>query len=212
MSLIFFLNIEHFNERKEQMIKKKFKKGNSWVVQFELPEEIRITKQEFKQLLKEKPEDLGYMPGPNGAVALPRWQETYLRPYTFSGVEHEAKPLVNEYAKRVHAWVQEHSERGYNQFMTNWYMNGSEYMGKHGDSVRQLVPDSPIYSFSYGAERDFVIEDADPNGLEQRYVLPMPHNTCTIMSYDLQLYYLHGLPVRKRVTKPRVNFTCRHFA
>lgn len=193
------------------MIKKKFKKGDSWVVQFELPDEIKITDEEFEQLVKEKPDERGYMPTPNGVVELPRWQETYLKPYVFSGVEHEAKPLKNEYAKRVLAWVEANSDHDNFQFMTNWYMNGSEYMGKHGDSVRQLVLNSSIYSFSYGAERDLVIEDADPNGLEPRYVLPQRHNTCTMMSYDLQLYYVHGIPVRKRVTQPRVNFTARAF-
>ena len=193
------------------MIRKKFKQGNSWVVQFDLPEEIRQTPEEFLQLIREKPEERGFFPGPGGVVPLPRWQETYLKSYEFSGIAHEAKPMVNDYAKRVLLWTCEHAEKKYNQFMTNWYMDGTEYMGKHGDSVKQLVEDSPIYSFSYGADRDFVIESRDPNSLERRYVLPLRDNTCTIMSYDLQLYYLHSVPMRQRVKKPRANFTVRMF-
>lgn len=85
-------------------------------------------------------------------------------------------------------------------------------MGKHGDSVQQLVEGAPIYSYSYGVERDFVIEPRDPNSIEQKFTLTLGHNTCTVMSYDLQLHYLHSVPVRKRIKHPRVNFTARQFA
>lgn len=54
------------------MTSKKFKIGNSWVAQFELPDEIKITDDEFQQLVSEKPKDRGFFPGPNGVVPLPK--------------------------------------------------------------------------------------------------------------------------------------------
>lgn len=189
----------------------KFKRGNSWIVQFALPEEVACTAEQFETLWRDRPEEHGTVVLYGRAVEVPRWQKSYGRDYKFSGMNHEAGRIENDYLKRVHQWTREHSGRAYEQILVNWYQNGQHYIGAHSDDTRQLVPGSAIYSVTLcdpDGVRDFVITSRDDL---ERYVVPMPNNTVLIMGGDMQQYYQHAVPKRARATGRRINITARDF-
>lgn len=163
----------------------------------------------FEELLTMHPpqHDVVIMPG--GPVEIPRWQKLYGPDYHFAGTTHKGHPIDHTFLAAAVQWVCEHSGSPYNQILMNWYQDGDHYMGPHGDNIKPLVPNSCIYSFSYGAERDFVI--TANSGLEQRIVLTMPSNSLIIMNDEMQLWYKHTLPKRKRVKEWRINITVRYF-
>ncbi len=79
------------------------------------------------------------------------------------------------------------------------------------DSETALVPSSSIYSFSFGATRDFVItsKQSGATASGQRRVIPLTHGSLVIMGGEMQKYYKHAVPKRKACTQPRVNITFR---
>lgn len=89
----------------------------------------------------------------------------------------------------------------------NWYMDGTNHIGAHADDENQLVPDSSIYSFSFGATRDFVVTSKRDKTF--KLVLPLEHNACIVMGGSMQKYYKHAVPKRLRVKEPRINVTMR---
>ena len=119
--------------------------------------------------------------------------------------------------------------------LLNWYKDGSDYMGPHSDDERQLVPKAAIYSFNFGARRDFVISGrkgrvannfgsshANNNSVESalmkretsdtkpyRKVIPLENNSMLIMGGEMQKYYKHAVPKRKGVMGRRINVTFR---
>ena len=97
-----------------------------------------------------------------GEKTIPRYQQSYLRDYTFSGVNAKAMPLPNEF-KRFLDFVNSIPEYNgnFNQVLLNWYENGLHHIGSHSDSESQLIPDSPIVTISLGAERTFRIRNKD---------------------------------------------------
>ena len=65
--------------------------------------------------------------------------------------------------------------------------------GPHSDNETQLQAGQPIYSFSFGAERKFVV--------------PLLDNTCVVMRGDMQRPYKHSVP-RSAKVKERRPFGC----
>jgi len=69
-----------------------------------------------------------------GEKTIPRYQQSYLRDYTFSGVNAKAMPLPNEF-KRFLDFVNSIPEYNgnFNQVLLNWYENGLHHIGSHSD-------------------------------------------------------------------------------
>jgi alkylated DNA repair dioxygenase AlkB len=98
--------------------------------------------------------------------------------------------------------------------LLNWYQDGQHTIGKHSDDERQLVPGSPIYSFSYGQQRDFKIasKPKSPHQIET-ITLSLPGNSLLMMGGEMQKWYTHEVPKRalSRCPGRRINVTVRHF-
>lgn len=185
--------------------------GDSWIMIYpEIPKEIQIDETVFETLWKLHPEEFeeGYMHGQ--LTKFPRWSQAYGQDYYYSGKLHKALPIELQFMKDLLLWVQTHSGQPYTSILINWYGNGQHYIGPHSDNESQLVPDSSIYSFSFGQKRDFVIKSKDKTF---RKVIPMPSNSLMIMGKQMQKYYKHEVPKRALSTCPqrRINFTFRLF-
>ena len=80
-------------------------------------------------------------------VTIPRYQQSYLRDYKFSGVEAKAIPLpavLEDYL----TWANGLGYGVFNQFLVNWYQDGNNYIGSHADSEAQLVANSPVMTIT----------------------------------------------------------------
>lgn len=87
-------------------------------------------------------------------------------------------------------------------------------MGEHRDDEKELVPKSPIASFTLGQPRDFVFKHAESRGKQaKRNILPvkveLQHGSLLMMNYPTNVYWYHSLPSRKKLTNVRINMTFR---
>lgn len=176
----------------------------SWIIKYKLPEELRCTKEIFKELLEMKPKERGKVKIFGKEIDVPRWQQTYGRDYYFSGITHKGIELKNEYIKRLLKYVREESKEDYKEVLINWYMDGKEYIGPHKDNEKEIVKNSTIYSISLGATRDFIISNE-----EYKKKIELENNDVLMMCGEMQKRYKHSLPKRLRVKEPRINITFR---
>ena len=185
--------------------------GDSWIeVHPIIPDKIQVSEKKYKKLWKEHPEEFptGKMYG--RTITFPRWQQSYGKTLRFAGKDSEGKPIKNKYMKKLLRWVKKHSKLKFNSLFVNWYEDGNHYIGEHADKTQQLVKDSPIYSFSFGQEREFVIRSKDKT---YKKVITMKNNSLIIMGGEMQKYYKHAVPKRsvKKCPRSRINISFRLF-
>lgn len=177
----------------------------------------------FQNMWNEKPDDKTIIKLMGKDLLTPRFQQTYGRDYFFAGVDNKCKPLEsfpNDYLNKLLLWSNDHmkankfygdesrKDLNLNGIVVNWYDEG-HYIGPHSDKERQLVPDMPIYSFSFGNSRDFdLIPIGKPKSFKTRVLLN--HNSLIIMGGTCQRTHKHAVPKRKRCGK-RINITLRCF-
>jgi|SRR6266550_3831526 len=94
--------------------------------------------------------------------------------------------------------------KGYNAVLCNFYRDGKDSVGLHGDNEPEMGP--VIASVSLGSERLFRIRGE--NGAVV-YSELLPHGSLLIMAGDTQRYFKHEAPKQARVTRPRINLTFR---
>lgn len=75
------------------------------------------------------PEDKGQVKIMGNVVATPRWHQSYMKPYKFSGVQHEALPLpdiVKRYLDHANSskYPSLVADHPFNMCLINWYENG----------------------------------------------------------------------------------------
>ena len=188
--------------------------GNSFIyVYYKLPIDIHVDKKLYKELWNIHPKEKGKIKIYGKEIYTPRWQQSYGQDYYYSGMLHKALPIEHPYMKQILEYVNKHSElefgiNGYKQILMNWYQDGGHYIGPHSDDERQLVPQSPIYSFSFGQERTFVITNKKLNSIERR--IKMRNNSLVIMGGEMQKYYRHSVP-KDNSDYSRINITMRLF-
>ena len=126
-------------------------------------------------------------------ISCPRYSKSYLRPYVFSGLVHEADMNLPERVKQLLDYCRLQTPK-LNQSLINWYeYDGS--IGKHSDDTRQLVPDSEIFSLSFGpGSRDFIIEPKNKDASWPSFLIELEHNTMVIMGGKCQQTHLHSVP------------------
>jgi alkylated DNA repair dioxygenase AlkB len=182
--------------------------NNSWIEMFQLSDDIAATEADFKELLSMKPKERGKVIVFGKEFDVPRWQKSFGESYRFSGLEHKAGKIESgTYLERLLNWVRKTTNLNYSQALINWYINGTEYIGSHSDDMSQLVANSSILSFSFGATRDFVIKSKTDKKF--RLCIPLKNNTCVVMGGQMQKHYKHEVPKRLKVKEPRINITFR---
>ena len=129
--------------------------------------------------------------------------------YSYSGMNREAFKwpyLLLQLKERL----QKELNQVFNYALVNLYEDGKQYIGWHSDKERDLVSDAWIASISLGAERDFQVryrKDIQKNAPIK--TISLKHGSLFLMNMEMQRVYAHCLPIRKRVTNPRINITFR---
>lgn len=178
-----------------------------WIEKFTLSKDLQCSPESFQDLLKLRPALRGTVKIMGKEINVPRWQQSFGRDYKFSGMNHQAKEISNEYLLKLMKFVQEHSGKNYDQMLINWYLDGHKYIGAHSDDETQLVKSSSIYSFSFGASRDFIV--TSKNDKQFKLTIPLKNNDVIIMGGETQSFYKHAVPKRLKVKDPRINITMR---
>lgn len=203
------LDIFGINNKKKEPIKIELPEGNSYIIFYEsIPKNIRVNKQLFDELWNLHPEQVGQIKIMGKIINTPRYQQSYGKDYYFTGMVHKSLPISHEYIYKLLDFIKTHSGKEYNQVLINWYEDGRHYIGKHSDDEKQLVPNSDIYSFSFGQERDFVINSKQT---DYKKTISLPNNSLVIMCGEMQKYYYHSVPKRENLKGRRINITFRLF-
>jgi alkylated DNA repair dioxygenase AlkB len=184
--------------------------NNSWIIYGNIPDSIEY---DFEKLWNLHPENYGSVMIYGKKIETPRYQQSFLIPYYFSGLTHEAIDLPNEFNKFM-VWSNSlEINSKFNQALVNWYANGHHYIGAHSDSTIQLVKDSPIMSISLGESRKFRIRDRKTKKIVLD--LEMKDRTYIIMGGEMQTFYTHEVPkingIKGENTGKRINITFRNF-
>lgn len=198
------------------------KEGDTWVKFYKsIPAEVSLPmpgSDIFNKYWNEHPLDRPLFMG----HPYPRYQQNYGFDYHYAGTTHKAKPIdsfPDDFLNKVLLWSNNHMKENkfygpeenkdleLNSLLINWYDEG-HYIGPHSDNERCLVKTMPIYSFSFGCSRDFVLHPK-VKGREKTYVF-LPHNSLLIMGGTCQETHKHSVPKRKHSGK-RINITIRSF-
>lgn len=142
----------------------------------------------------------------NPLPRLTSWYGDPGRDYTYSGI----KSAPNEWNKGLlylKARIEEMTGGSFNSVLLNWYRDGSDHLSWHSDNEPELGPTPVIASANFGAERDFALRRKDDKS--QKLVIPLRHGTLLVMRGDLQKYWEHSVPKRKKSRESRFNLTFR---
>ena len=126
-------------------------------------------------------------------------------PYTYSKVTKVALAftpdllILKEKAEVV-------SDETYNSCLLNLYHTGEEAMTWHSDDEKEIVPNSAIASFSFGAQRKFSFKHKQTKHTTS---LLLEHGSLLVMKGETQSHWLHKLPPTTTVNTPRINLTFR---
>lgn len=167
---------------------------------------------DFDKLWQLHPPELGKIKIMGREIFTPRFQQSYDKPYYFSGMSHPAIPLPLEFRPFLE-WANSMNYGIFNMTLVNYYRNSSDYIGKHCDNEKQLVKDSPILSISLGSPRLFRIRYKENNKIIKDIILNP--NSYIIMGGKFQTHLLHEIV---KVTgkkclsnERRINITFRQF-
>jgi len=125
--------------------------------------------------------------------------------YSYSGVTKKSIPFTDELSALKNL-VEQHTGENYNSCLLNLYHSGEEGMGWHSDNETDLKKEGAIASLSFGAERKFVFKHKFS---KKRVNLPLKSGSLLLMKGTTQTFWLHQLPLTKKVHEPRINLTFR---
>lgn len=126
-----------------------------WIEQGYLPTNLKEI-YNFDDLWRLHPEEYGTVSYGGKVVRTPRWQQTYLKDYYFSGCVHKALPLPPQF-QPFYDWADTiaYDNMKFNQVLVNWYANGNHYINRHADNELQLVRKSSIFISFFGSRKNF---------------------------------------------------------
>jgi len=184
--------------------------GESWLEHAQLPEELAEI--DFDTLWTEHPEEFGEVIIFGKKQKMPRWSQSYGADYIYSGVVHSAAPIP-EVFQPFFDYANKLGKGKFAQMLVNWYQDGSHSIGRHRDDEKQLIPDSPIISFSLGATRKFRVRDYKDKKILQD--IDMQHGDILVMGGKFQKDLTHEVPKitgkKGENTGPRINITFRQY-
>jgi alkylated DNA repair dioxygenase AlkB len=125
--------------------------------------------------------------------------------YTYSNTTKYAKFWTEELLKLKHLIEAETGEL-FNSCLLNLYHNGEEGMAWHSDEEIDLKKNEAIASVSFGAERKFVFKHKKT---DEKVALVLEHGSLLVMKDTTQTFWLHRLPLSRRIASPRINLTFR---
>jgi alkylated DNA repair dioxygenase AlkB len=153
---------------------------------------------------------------------VPRWQKTYLKDYSFTGMDHKADLNLPKEIPPILDWAneyfKEYTKYKFNQVLLNWYKNGLDYIGPHSDDEKQLKPNSLIFSCTFadpGVIRTFRIRSKDsyPGSIFED--IKLTDGVFIVMGGNMQKEFRHEIVKingkRGENTGRRINITFRQF-
>lgn len=173
----------------------------SWITRYpKIPDNLLMNSELFKEIWDLHPTEKETIKIIGKDVKMPRYSQSYGQSYYYSGKKHPKKKIEHSYLKDLLDWVRAHSGKNYMQILVNWYdASSGDYIGPHSDDEKQIVPNSSIYSFSFGTERKFKIHKkyVGSDGKKKTQIfktIPVKNNSLVIMEGEMQKEFKHSVP------------------
>lgn len=134
-------------ELQEVKIRRTMMSKKSWLDELVLPKKLVVSEEKFRPLWNLHPEEKHKIKIMGNLVDTPRYQQAYLQSYKFSGTTSVALDLPDLFAPYL-KWANSMGYGKFNAVLINWYEDGSNYIGAHGDDEKQLVKNSPVVTIT----------------------------------------------------------------
>ncbi len=164
----------------------------------------------FEHLINHVPwnqEEINFMGNIHPVPRLTYWYSKENKEYVYSGIKVLPVPYT-KVIQRLSDRVEEKSGYKFNSVLLNQYRDGNDKVAWHADDEKSLGDIINIASVSVGAERDFQFKSK--HNSEEKKEIELTHGSLLVMHDPLQQNWLHQIPVRKKVSKPRINLTFRY--
>ena len=169
---------------------------------------FQLNSNNFETLWKEHPLEFHEVVIHGKKVKTPRWQQAYGKNYDYTGSRNNALPIGRIDANYLD-WCQSHVDEKLNGLLLNWYEGEKKhYIGKHRDSTKGLVKDSPIVTISHGEERVFRLRPYKGEGYKDVVV---NDGDVLVIPWSTNKKYTHEVPHFKKFTKRRISVTARAY-
>lgn len=127
--------------------------------------------------------------------------------YQYSGLTLKSNPYHPK-VLQLKRYLEAATGCKFNAVLINLYRDGLDKMGWHSDDEIELGINPNIASISLGAQRCFKLKHKDKAAAD--ISMELGHGTLLLMQGELQRYWQHSLPVRKKITQARINLTFRY--
>lgn len=137
-----------------------------------------------------------------------KWYGPYT--YAYSGIIHPAEDLptiLKDLAQKISDYLVVHNvEVTFNSVLINYYRDGKDKIGMHGDDERQLGQYPVIASVSLGTDRVFKMRH---NETKEKRLFMLSHGQLFIMKGNTQNEWMHGIDPEPE-KGVRINLTFRN--
>lgn len=125
--------------------------------------------------------------------------------YTYSNTTKHSLPWTQNlfHLKNL---VEQQTGESYNSCLLNLYHSGEEGMAWHSDGEADLKENGAIASLTFGATRKFSFKHKQSKEVVS---LMLKAGSLLVMKDVTQKYWLHRLPLTKKILEPRINLTFR---
>lgn len=172
-----------------------------------LPETVLAALQ-FEALWSIHPDEFHEIMIHGKLVKTPRWQQAFGKDYHYTSRTNVALPTPRILQPLVD-WGQAAIDCRLNGVLVNWYdgKNG-HYIGRHRDSVVDMIGGAPIVTISLGEERVFRLRP-----WKGRRIMDFSagNGSVFVMPYETNLRWTHEVPRRARDLGQRISVTLRAF-
>lgn len=183
--------------------------GKFWAGQ--LPDALMPDSAAFESLWQLHPAEFHEILMHGRLVKTPRWQQAFGVDYHYTGKVNEALPVPSLLEPCLH-WARENVDDALNGLLLNWYDGQrGHYIGRHRDSIQNMIPGTPIVTISLGEERIFRLRPW-PTKLEATPIdFPARNGTVFVMPWETNRAFTHEVPASTRRTGRRISVTLRGF-
>lgn len=176
-----------------------------------LPEHLLIADSQFVEMWNLHPQAHSEIRIHGRKVPIPRWQQAYGLDYHFSGEVNRALPIPGLLAPLL-AWCKDAIDDRLNGLLLNWYDGRlGHYIGRHRDSITNMVADAPIVTISFGEERTFRLRQWKVGQATPPIDFQVTAGSVIVMPYETNRAFTHEVPASKKLLGRRISVTARAF-
>ncbi len=175
-----------------------------------LPQEL-LNSVSFDALWELHPDEFPEIHLHGHRVPIPRWQQAYGVDYHFSGQVSPALAVPDSLGPLLR-WSQTHIDAGLNGLLLNWYDGHlGHYIGRHRDSVKNLIPGSGIVTVSLGEGRIFRLRPWPYASGNSSIDFPTHHGSVFVLPWETNRHFTHEVTKSSKLTGRRISVTLRAF-